>query len=124
MAALPASPFRIFDSIPFAAQTFDWSLTFSTELHGFSLATLYRRCEEFASGDLEVNSRFEGVRNAEDFTEGALIMRHKNLCCTLQHQPSVLLIKGTTEHKNLMLPRSQFGIIFWKSSKFSSSSQK
>ncbi|VUZ49528.1 unnamed protein product [Hymenolepis diminuta] len=89
---------EIFDSIPFAAQTFDWSLTFSTELHGFSLATLYRRCEEFASGDLEINSRFEGVRNAEDFTECSLIMRHKNLCCTLQHQPSVLLIKDTTEH--------------------------
>nr|CDS31458.1 peptidoglycan binding lysin subgroup,peptidoglycan binding lysin domain [Hymenolepis microstoma] len=89
---------EIFNSIPLAAQTFDWSLTFSTELHGFSLATLYRRCEEFSSGDLETNYRSEGIRTAGDFTERALITRHKNLCHNLRHQPSALLIKDTTDH--------------------------
>ncbi|VDN97098.1 unnamed protein product [Rodentolepis nana] len=89
---------ELFNAIPLAAQTFDWSLTFSTELHGFSLATLYRRCEEFSSGDLETNSRSEGVRTAGDFTERTLITRHGNICYNLRHQPSALLIKDTTEH--------------------------
>ncbi len=88
-----------------SSQSLDWFLTFSTELHGFSLNTLYRRCDDFLGGDL---TPFEGnaPRTAGEFEEKVVLTNHRSLHARQQIQPCVLLIKDTADNVRLSLDPS------------------
>ena len=89
--------FQLFEAIPPAAQSFEWSLTFSTELHGFSLKTLYRRSGDFVCGDLHPNADCHLAYTADDFTGKAHFSKHSTLSAVQQNLPCVLLIKDTND---------------------------
>ncbi|VDK41115.1 unnamed protein product [Taenia asiatica] len=88
---------ELFEAIPTGAQFFDWSLTFSSELHGFSLKTLYRRCEDFVSGDLHANVDSGPCHTAGDAKKMEAVAKHRTLSSMQQNQPCILLIKDTTD---------------------------
>ncbi|KAL5110626.1 TLD domain-containing protein 2 [Taenia crassiceps] len=88
---------ELFEAIPTGAQFFDWSLTFSSELHGFSLKTLYRRCEDFVSGDLHADVGPDPCHTTSDAKNTGAVAKHGALSGVQRDQPCVLLIKDTTD---------------------------
>eukprot|EP00108_Taenia_solium_P001232 TsM_000141801 transcript=TsM_000141801 gene=TsM_000141801 len=94
---------ELFEAIPTGAQFFDWSLTFSSELHGFSLKSLYRRCEDFVSGDPHANVNSGPCHTAGGAKNMEAVPKHRTLSSAQQNQPCILLIKDTTDCVRLNL---------------------
>ncbi|KAH9282658.1 Nuclear receptor coactivator 7 [Echinococcus granulosus] len=88
---------ELLEAIPTGAQFLDWFLTFSTELHGFSLKTLYRRCEDFVSGDLHVNVDPDPYHTVSNVEKMCTFSKQRASSIAQQNQPCVLLIKDTTD---------------------------
>ncbi|VDD79221.1 unnamed protein product [Mesocestoides corti] len=87
----------LFEAIPMRVQSFDWFLTFSTEEHGFSLKTLYRRCDNFKCSDLLTSFDTDAAQTAGDFEERTAVSKMRSLSFNQENQPCVLLIRDTTD---------------------------
>ncbi|BHF65840.1 Nuclear receptor coactivator 7 [Sparganum proliferum] len=84
---------ELFASLPLRSQGLELSLKYSTERHGFSLKTLYRRFEELRAGDTNLSS----AEMHSEHSEITLSPQNQTFFSSCQSdQPCLLLIKDST----------------------------
>ncbi|VDK71526.1 unnamed protein product [Dibothriocephalus latus] len=92
---------KLFESLPLRAQGLELALKYSTEYHGFSLKTLYRRCEALLTED--------ATESQEEHSESPLTLQNQVFSSSCQNdQPCLLLIKDSTETRYLWSGENYF----------------